>query len=418
MLVQDGGLGYRYNRITWNGAGTAGYGVAHWWNDNGGGLYGGSFEHQDEVFENMDIGTMGRRLGANYGNLDSEGQVQRVKFINNTYAGLDTGSFNALDWWVWNSQFINCARGVSNDYSIDDSGVTSGAGAMYVYRSLFQGSTVADFAIGNNGWFSLHNNVSIGSAQFIQAGNIGEYPSVVIAENYRVVESTNSIPISYGAGGPLILVDNQIQATSSVYTITDFTSDTDALTLGNKVTAGFPAASGAQRLLNINNTTVSASSISTAPLTLPATPSVVTHQVYGVPAGADAAQIQALINQSATSSDLQPIIHFGMGTLSLSSSLNIPANSSVQLVGDGYSSILTWSGSGSGPMLNITAPAKVTIRDMQWLGSSATAINISAADGAGGRIQMVAVDSGSVAATHLKRRSYRYKPIRTSLHCP
>jgi len=399
MLIQNGGLGTRYNRITWDGSGTAGYGVAHWWNAKGGGIYGGSFEHQDEVFENMAIGIMGGRLGRNYGQLDSEGQVRRVSFINDTYAGLDTGSFNALDWWVWDSQFINCARGVSNEYSLDDSGVTTGAGAMYVYRSLFKGSTVADFAIGNTGWFSLHNNVSIGSALFIQALPMGENPAVVIAQNNRVVQSTGASPISYGNTGPLLLVDNEIQAKSSTYTIADYVSDIDVLALGNQTTAGFPAATGSARLLSVANTTIAASSLSTQPLVLPATPSVVTHQVYEVPAGASAAQIQALIDQSLTSGDSQPIIHFAQGRWSLDTALHIPQHGSVQLVGDGYGSVLTWSG-GSGAMLNIAAPAKVTIRDMQWTGS-VSAVSISGADQAGGRIQLVGSALGPISATHL-----------------
>ena len=401
MLIQNGGLATRYNRITWDGSGTAGYGVAQWWNANGGGVYGGSTEHQDEVFQDMAIGIMAGRLGANYGQLDSEGQVRRVAFIRNTYAGLDVGSFNALNWWVWDSQFIDCARGVSNQYSLNDAGVTTGAGATYVYRSLFEGSTVADMAISNTGWFSLHNNVSIGSRRFFESTPIGPNAAVVIAENNRVVQSTDAVPISFGDTGPLLLVDNQIQATSTAYELTGLTAGRDVLSLGNHVTAGPPTASGSDRLLSIDDVNVAAASISTQPLVLPSTPAVTAHQVYEVPAGASAGQIQALIDQSAQSSDPQPIVHFGQNTWSLNQSLQISQGSRVQLVGDGYGSILNWSGTGSGPMLNIAAPTKVTIRDMQWTGS-ATAINISGADQAGGRIQVVGSDTGPIAATALE----------------
>jgi hypothetical protein len=405
MLIQNGGVGTRYSRITWDGSGTAGYGVAQWWNDNSGVLYGGSTEHQDEVFQDMTIGIMAGRLGANYGNLDSEGQVRRVTFIRNTYAGLNVGSWNALDWWVWDSQFIDCGRGVSNTYSLDDSGVTAGAGAVYVYRSLFEGSTVADLAVGNTSWFSLHNNVSIGSALFILALNEGESTGTVIAQNNRVVNATSSSPISYGYAGPLLLVDNQIQATGSTYSLNGSSSDNDVLALGNILRAGFPTATGTQRLLNVNNTTSSAASISTAPLALQKTPAVVTHTVYEVPTDSTAAQIQALINTALSSSDPQPIVHFGLGTWYINTTLTIPANGKVQLVGDGYQSIIGWSGTGAGNMLSIAAPAKVTVRDMQWLASSptATAISITGGDSAGGRIQLVGVTSGPLSASNLQR---------------
>jgi hypothetical protein len=404
MLIQNGGLGYRYNRITWDGSGSAGFGVAHWWNAKGGRLYGGSFEHQDEVFRDMKIGIMAGRLGANYGELDSEGQVRRVTFINNSYAGLDTGSFNALDWWVWDSHFIHCARGVTNQYSFDDFGQTRGAGAMYVYRSLFEGSTVADVAIANTGWFSLHNNVSIGSRRFFEAAPMGANSAVVIAQDNRIVQSTNATPISLGNTGPLLLVDNQIQASRSSYELTDWITGRDVLSLGNHLSAPPPAPSGSDRLLSVDDVSVPTASISTEPMALPSTPGWTRHEVFEVPTNASADQIQALISQAARSTDPQPIIHFGQGTWALNRSLQIPRHGSVQLVGDGYGSILSWSGSAAaGPMLNIAAPGKVTIRDLQWLALSTTAIKISGADQAGGRIQIVASSLGPVVATHLER---------------
>ena len=409
MLVQNGGYGTRYSRLTWDGSSTAGYGVAQWWNVASGVEYGGSAEHKDEIFMNMSIGIQAGRMGANYGQLDSEGEIRRVTFMNNTYAGVDVGSFNALDWWVWDSHFVNCARGVANTYAVGDTGVTLGAGAIYVYRSLFQGSTVADMEIANTQWFSLHNNVSIGSRRFFESAPMGTNSATLFLENNRVVESTNSVPVSIGDLGPAFLVDNQIQGTTSTYNLTDPTIGEDVLALGNSITAGLPASVGTDQLLNIDNTIVAASSISTQPMTLPATPQWVTHQVYEVPVGANADQIQALINQSAQSKDPQPIVHFGLGTWTIDKTLQIAANQSVQLVGDGFGSILTWFDSSvPGPMLNIAGPSKVTIRDMMWYGVNSsgvaviTAVNVSDADQPGGRIQIVTTTPGAINATHLE----------------
>ena len=409
MLVQNGGLGTRYSRLTWDGSGTAGYGVAQWWNTSAGGLYGGSTEHQDEVFQDVNIGIMAGRMGAQYGQLDSEGQVRRVSFIRNRYAGLDTGSWNALDWWVWDSHFVDCARGVANTFSVNDAGVTTGAGAVYVYRSFFERSTVADMQIANTGWFSMHNNVSIGSRRFFEAAPMGSNAAVSILQNNRVVQSTDPVPVSLGNLGPLFLIDNQVQSTTSTYNLTDWVAGRDVLSLGNHVTAGPPSPSGSDRLLSIDDVNVSASSISTQPMALPPTPAWTTHQIFEVPTGATADQIQAIIDQSAQSSDPQPIVHFGHSTWTLNKSLNIPKNRAIQLVGDGYGSILSWFNStAAGPMVGIAAPAKVTVRDMQWLGvgsggvGATTAINISGADQPGGRIQIVGSTPGPIKAQHLE----------------
>ncbi len=405
MLVQNGGIGTRYNRITWDGSGTAGIGVAHWWNTKGGGLYGAGFEHQDEVFRDMAIGIMAGRLGSEYGELDSEGQVRRVTFINISYAGLDTGSFNALDWWIWDSHFIHCARGVSNEYSLDESGVTRGAGAMYVYRSLFEGSTVADFSVANTGWFSMHNDVSIGSRRFLQALRIGPHAANVILENNRVVDSKDPVPISLGNTGPLLLVDNQIQAGRAAYELTDWVPGRDVLSLGNRLTADPPTASVLDRLVSIDDVRVPPDNISRMAMTLPATPPISTHEVFEVPIGAKVDQIQALIDGSARSRDPLPIVHFSHATWTIDKPLKIQSGAHVQLVGDGYGSLLEWAGNTAGPMLQINGAARVTIRNMQWIGPTATAVNVNAADQPGGRIQLVASRIGPLQASHLRQTS-------------
>jgi hypothetical protein len=408
MLIQNGGIGTRYSRLTWDGSGTAGYGVAQWWNTSADVYYGGSTEHQDEVFEDMNIGIMAGRMGAQYGELDSEGQIRRVSFIRNKFAGLDLGSWNALDWWVWDSHFVDCARGVTNIYSVNDSGATAGAGAAYVYRSFFERSTVADFEIGNTGWFSMHNNVSIASRRFLQAHPVGNNAAVLILQNNRVVRSTDPTPISVGALGPLLLVDNQIQSIGLTYNLTDSLARRDVLSLGNHVTTGSPMPLGSDRLLSIDDVDVSASSISAQPMALPPTPAWTTHQVFEVPAGATADQIQALIDEAAQSPDSEPIVHFGHGTWTLNKTLQISANRAVEIVGDGYGSVLRWfDTTAAGPMLNVAGPAKVTVRDMQWLGagsagtSATTAIYISGADQPGGRIQIVGTRMGAIEADHL-----------------
>ena len=84
MLVQNGGIFFRYARLTWDGQSKAGIGVAQMWNMHSDTVFGGNTEHEDEVFEDMGIGIMAGRLGKDYGNLDSEGVIRRVTFLRDT----------------------------------------------------------------------------------------------------------------------------------------------------------------------------------------------------------------------------------------------------------------------------------------------------------------------------------------------
>ena len=184
MLVQDGGFNTRYSRITWDGQGRAGYGVAHWWNAQSGRQFDGSPEHTDEVFTDMGIGIMAGRMGAAYGQMNSEGQVRRVRFVRMSQSGVNTGSWNALNWWVWESRFTDCARGVSNVFTVGDvANPGPGAGAVHVYRSVFERSTVSDVHIANTGFFSMQHNVSSGSRRFFVGEGMGtNNASIVIQE--------------------------------------------------------------------------------------------------------------------------------------------------------------------------------------------------------------------------------------------
>jgi len=434
MLIQNGGIGGDYERLTWDGANIASFGVAEWWDQASGTYPANGAQHQDEIFQNLSIGIQPGRMDANcddYCDLDSEGEVRRVSFINNTYAGLDTGSFNAVDWWVWDSSFSGNARGVSDDYEVPGGYVGTngeGAGTAHVYRSNFSDSTVADIEVGHiSNWLGLHNNFSTGSAAFLELDYSGENDVAVIAENNRVVNAS-ATPIIAGDAGPLMLVDNQIgnTTTGSVYvtnpSYTPLPSDGDYLTIGNTAYGTWPsaAASGTtQRVKSVNDSSnVVTGDISVTAPTLPSTPAVISHTVFEVlPAGSAGSActksgdctsyIQSQINAAIGSADSQAIVHLnGRCIYNISSTLTIPADSHVQLVGDGWMTILAWTGSNTaGPMISIAGPSKVTIRELQLHGTNlseiTTPIDIIGADSIGGRVQVVGSVLTGISATNL-----------------
>lgn len=411
MLIQDGGYNTRYARITWDGKGSAGYGIAHWWNALAGTRYDGSSEDVDEVFQDMGIGIMAGRLGAAYGQMNSEGVVRRVTFLRNSYAGLDTGSFNALDWWVFDSHFVDCARGVTNTFSIDDNGVTDGAGAFYIYRSLFERSSVADVHIKNNGWFSMHQNVSVGSRRFFQGDVLGYNSAPIIVKGNRIVDTVDPAAISNSNMGPLMLIDNQIRSaagnTGAAVVVSNFVSGRDVVSIGNSYTVPNPiqTVDSTDRRLSINDTIVARTTISGSLPTLPPTPSRQSRQVFEVAAGAGSAQIQAAINAAASSGATNPIVHLPPGRYDLSTSLVVPPKTRLQIAGDALTTVLNWIGPANGTMIQLQGPSYATVRDVQMLGfaSPATAIGITSANQSGGRVFIEGSSPGALSATGLSQ---------------
>src|SRR5436309_3100203 len=75
--------------------------------------------------------------------------------------------------------------------------------------------------------------------------------------------------------------------------------------------------------------------------------------------------IQPAINNAIQSFNGQrPVIHFAAGDYGITSTITIPANSDVQLVGDGHRTHLSWTGSGTGPVIYIKGPTHATLREM------------------------------------------------------
>src|SRR5207247_976988 len=103
----------------------------------------------------------------------------------------------------------------------------------------------------------------------------------------------------------------------------------------------------------------------------PALPTPLPHfdrQVFEVPPGAGAREVQSAIIAAMRQNGTRPIVHIPYGTYPISETLIIPV-SDVQLVGDGYGTILRWVGTGPGPLLHLMGPSKATLREIQFDGA-------------------------------------------------
>ncbi len=355
----------RFGRITWDGAGTAYALVDHGW--TGIGNFGGTSydEHADEVFENAAFGIRGGTGGLQEG----ETAILRCTFSHLNQAGISIENYNALDWYIWDSTFTSNARGITNIF---------GAGNFQVYSSYFQNSSVADVQINATSYFGLRDNYSVGSNAFFVAAQVGSPAAPVTLQNNIILDSRTT-PIQIGNPGPLLMLDNVFRSAvgqnGPVVSIAEaYTSAPSArvVAIGNTYTVPSPY-SVQGTLINEKDSIVARSSLNPAAPVMPSTPLSYSRKVFDVASGADAAAIQTAINQAAALNGQRPVIHLQPGSYSIAQTLTVPANTDLQLVGDGASPVggtqLTWSGTGYGPVLWLAGPSHAILRDLSITGT-------------------------------------------------
>jgi hypothetical protein len=150
------------------------------------------------------------------------------------------------------------------------------------------------------------------------------------------------------------------------------------------------------RILSVDDTVVARSAISSALPVLPAAPGRLGRQVFEVPANASARSIQAIVDLAAQSTADNPIVHFARGTYRINTTIVLPAQRRLQIVGDGMTTLIQWAGPASGIMFQLDGPSLVTVRDLQMIAvnPSARAFSLPNADQAQGRIFVMGSSMG------------------------
>jgi Pectate lyase superfamily protein len=353
MLALDGVDYTRISRITFDGSSTAGVLI-----DQSGVTADGFFdtgnEYADDIFKDAATAI---QCGVN-ANGCAEGTIIRCHFLRLTQFGILLGNFNALDIWVRYSTFDDDAVGISND---------PGAGNFHAYNNIFRHSKIADIKIGNTGGFSFRGNYSIGSKAFITAGGTNN-PATMTIQGNTILDTTNPYAIDIGNQGPVLLYDNVIRSLKAgqwggAVFVGAFT-DSDAIAVGNTFTIGSPAVAVYGRLLEIDTSVVAPNSISPVEPVLPSTEPNFHRQVLEVSRNATSTDIQRAITSAAAHNGNRPVVHIPAGDYSITSTLTIPADTDVQLTGDGHRTRLLWKGIGTGPVLLLEGPSRATIRDL------------------------------------------------------
>lgn len=383
MLLCNGVRYSKIGRITWDGNKKPVTAVWHRWDGHTPNAATG-LEHADEVFKDVAFGI---RAGTPHF-MDAECPVIRCVFERCSSAGVSIESFNALDWWVWHSRFTDCKVGVENFAEGQ-----YGGGNFHVYESVFRNSSDSDIKIGHTSYFGIRRNVSVGSKRFFVAGRPAfgagtwapedTWGAQISLQGNTILDSQDPTPIRIGSSSSLFLLDNVILSRAGVnapVAVSDAPGMPSIVAVGNTVTVT-NAYVTTGKITDIDTKVVSAKSISEPKPQLPAAPARAKRRVFEVPANATGDVVQATINEAAKLAGKKPIVHLPSGTYNLPSTLVIPANTDLQLVGDGQSTVLQHSGSNS-PALRILGPTHASLSDfvVYEYGAMTPAIRIEGVD--------------------------------------
>ncbi len=390
----------KVDRITWNGAGSAAIIIDHDW-DGSTNYFPTLDEFADDVFENSTSTAF--LCGATAG--CSEVTILRDTFSNNN-VGVTAYNQNALNVWVWYSTFVNNTKGITN-----------AGGAFHVFESKFQNSSAEDIAYGNLSAFTIRNNWSSGSAQFICCGD-SNGSQIALVQGNTILNTTNSVSIEENDLGPLVLIDNTILshggAAAPIVKMRQGRPFNELFSMGNTFTisgsfcGGLLSLDGSPSICHsIGDAVVSSGSIDTTPPTLPGTPPNLGRTIYeaspsgsgttcsvGSPCSPQQAITKAAVGCTNNVAHIQP------GTYSIATTITVPASCQVQVIGDGEVSAL--NGGGASPVLQLLGPSLATLRDLHSTATSISAdiIEVDAVDasGSGGRVFMSGVVPGNSVA--------------------
>lgn len=372
MLLVNGVAYSRFTRFTFNGNRRASVAVEQSWDGTQPHFDTGN-EYSDARFIDVEYGIHGGFKDRGF----AETTIQRSRFVRNSKAAIALGNFNALDIWIWNSFFEDCGIGVTND---------PGAGNYHVYQSVFRRSTIADLYMKNTGGFSIRDNFSSDSGAFLVSPSIS-HPATVDMQRNTIVNPRDSSPIRVGNQGPALLLDNTIvSAANAAGPAVSWRSlfGSDVVSVGNTFTVEKPL-SVSGRLVTFDDRVVERATLAPIEPTLPGSWPNFNRMVFEVPRGANAATIQRAID-TAAEHGRRSVVHLPSGTYAIDQTLNIPS-SDVQLVGDGMGTTLRWNRGTAGPVIRITGPSRVTLRELQVHGNAiADGIVIQQIDQPGSRL--------------------------------
>jgi hypothetical protein len=382
MFWANGSAYFKIARFTWHGSGRKEMEAIglHWkniWRD----ARSQSFAQLNiEISDNYFAGGLENGIhGGTYGGPDATGAndseitIKRCIFEECTAAGIKIRGFNALDYWIWDCQFIKCKAGIDNAH-----------GNYHVYRSYFNGTTGWDLMNKDGYYTSVRGCLSENSFTFSVDDGMSCNPFKRIFQNNTVL-APKQFCIIYKHIGKVSFWNNTFAKVANKqadkYTILTGSwcpnTTYEAMSIKNKYEATDPFYNDKATVTKFTSgdtygpLTINTATAATAfKKTMDPLPVLVTRKIFEVPAGADTKTLQNIINQAAALKGQRPIVHFGIGTWKITQTLIIPKGSDMQLIGDGllYASTINKefrADFSKTPLLLVEGPSYITIKDLQ-----------------------------------------------------
>lgn len=367
LFWADGSAYFKIARLTWDAGGRKnmeGIGI-HWkdqWND---GKTRSFASLNIELSDNYFIGGFMYGISGGYNFNDSEIAIRRCAFNGCTVAGILITGFNAIDYWIWDCKFLQCG-----------SGVECHDGVYHVYRSFFSGSKVCDLHNYHGYYSSVRGCYSLNSRMFSADETLSSNPFKRIFQDNTVI-NPQTLPIVYYHLGKLTLWGNRFTALRDTGKFTVSTMSWapgiyEVMSLNNTYPNdnAISITSKPNKIYSIGDRTSSVTATADAFLKgMDVLPPKVSRKIFEVPAGANSAVIQAVLNQAAALRGQRPVVHFPMGSYVIDKPLIIPAGADVQLKGDGllYASVLIKKAGAftDEPMILVKGPSYASIQDLQ-----------------------------------------------------
>ena len=213
---------------------------------------------------------------------------------------------------------------------------------------------------------SIRHNTSIAGNRFLDAREAASR-GVPLAVQHNTIIRPQAMPaIAIANPGPVVLLENTVVSRAGISRGAELQLSApvkgDLAAMGNSFTVQ-QAIQVKGRFLDLGVKPLpDPSAVSRLPF-LPPMPPNAHHPISEVPPGADAAAIQAAIDGTVTLAGKGPVVHLPAGDYAIAQTLTIPAGLDVQLIGDGESSVLHWTGAEGGVVLRLVGPSKALLSD-------------------------------------------------------
>jgi len=272
------------------------------------------------------------------GSNDSEVTIQQCTFDKCSASGIRIAGFNALDYWIWDSKFLECGFGINSSH-----------GNYHVYNSYFKKSKISDLVNEGGFYTSVRGCFSDSSKAFSMDHGSSSNPFKRIFEN-NTIKSPELLPIQYYHLGRLSLYNNRFDRTrkdtmgrKNLY-VKDgnpyhqypgiltygswYNSIFSILSIGNRYfyknpyyfISDFPKV--IYQIKDSSGYTIkSKGSDYVKPLKV--TRDLTNYMVFEVPLNAGSADIQRIVDQASKYKGKKPIVHFGYGRYLLATGIFI-----------------------------------------------------------------------------------------------